>query len=268
MIAADLPTSDDNQHRLLPSHPSVPEPTTDDLPVLLVGDVHGDLERLFPAIARYDPHQWHTIFVGDLVDGREFGVGALRYARDRPNTTVLLGNHEVAMLAALEDRQNRGEAFLRWMGIGGQLHDLQELAGDEPLQAWVRERKMLTLLPDRTLVQHSDNDGLGRLIEPYQEDPVPAINAAARAALASHDYQTLWDLLSPQHVFEQQPLRLAHWLEWTGARRVVHGHTPHRERAPRVYAGSRAINIDGGLARRNRWLGRGPAGASVAPLPP
>lgn len=245
-----------------------PEPTSQDLPVLLVGDVHGDLQRLFPAIVRYDPRHWHTVFVGDLVNGREFGVGALRFARDRPNTTMLLGNHEVAMLAALDERRTRGEAFLRWMGIGGQLHDLQELAGDEPLQAWLRERPVLTLLPDRTLVQHCDNDGLGRLADHHEPDPLKAINAAAREALAAHQYQDLWDLLTPQHVFEQQPLRLAHWLERTGARRVVHGHTPHRERAPRVYAGGRAINIDGGLARRSRWQGRGPAGASVAPLPP
>ncbi|MBO0701843.1 MAG: metallophosphoesterase [Candidatus Dormibacteraeota bacterium] len=244
------------------------EPTTRDLPVLLVGDVHGDLQRLFPAIVGYDPQRWHTVFVGDLVDGREFGVGALRFARDRPNTTVLLGNHEVAMLAALDDRRTRGEAFVNWIGMGGQVHDLQELAGDEPLQAWLRERPMLTLLPDRTLVQHSDNDGLGRLLDHQDGDAVEAVNAAARATLAAHDFQTLTDLLSPQHVFEHQPLRLAHWLERTGARRVVHGHTPHRERAPRVYAGGRAINVDGGLARRSRWHGRGPAAASVAPLPP
>jgi hypothetical protein len=249
-------------------HATVTAPTRHDLPVLLVGDVHGDLQRLFPAIAGYDPQQWHTVFVGDLVNGREFGVGALRFARDRPNTTVLLGNHEVAMLAALDDRQNRGEAFLRWMGIGGQLHDLQELAGDEPLQAWLRERPMLTLLADGTLVQHSDNDGLSRLLDGQTGDTIDAVNAAAREVLAARDYQTLWDLLGPQHVFEQQPLRLAHWLDRTGARRVVHGHTPHREREPRVYAGGRAINCDGGLARRGRWQGRGPATASVAPLPP
>ena len=246
----------------------MPEPTSDDLPVLLVGDVHGDLQRLFPAIVRYDPERWHTVFVGDLVDGREFGVGALRFARDRPNTTVLLGNHEIEMLAALDDRKTRGEPFLRWVGIGGQLHDLQALAEDEPLQSWLKQRPMLTLLPDRTLVQHSDNDGVGRLIDHQTADTVDAVNAAAREVIAAGDYQTLWDLLSPQHVFEQQPLRLAHWLERTGARRVVHGHTPHRERSPRVYAGGRAINVDGGLARRGRWQGRGPAGASVAPLPP
>jgi len=69
-----------------------------DLPVLIVGDVHGDLERLFQALKPYPAEAWRTVFVGDLVDYGLFGVGALRFARDRPNTTVLLGNHEVAMM--------------------------------------------------------------------------------------------------------------------------------------------------------------------------
>ncbi|MFZ0214978.1 MAG: metallophosphoesterase [Candidatus Dormiibacterota bacterium] len=237
------------------------------LPVLVVGDVHGDLQRLFGALRPYPADEWRTVFVGDLVDGREFGVGALRYARDRPNSTMLLGNHEVAMLGALADRADRGQAFVRWAGIGGQLHDLEELAGDEPLQAWLRTRPALLLLRDGTLIQHADNDSLGRLVEDEPADLVTAVNTGVRNALEAARYDLLWDLLLPQHVFERQPLRLAHWLERTGARRVVHGHTPHRERAPRVYASGRAINFDGGLARRNRWQGRGPYAASVGPLP-
>ena len=64
------------------------------LPVLIVGDVHGDIERLFTALKPYPAAEWRTIFLGDLVDYGMFGVGALRYARDRPNSDVLLGNHK------------------------------------------------------------------------------------------------------------------------------------------------------------------------------
>src|SRR6266852_2530174 len=98
----------------------------ENLPVLIVGDVHGDLERLFQALRSYPADQWHTVFVGDLVDYGMFGVGALRYARDRANTTVLMGNHEVAMLWALRDPARIGF----WMSIGGQEHDLAELTRD------------------------------------------------------------------------------------------------------------------------------------------
>src|SRR5213078_3315625 len=55
----------------------------DDLPVLIVGDVHGDIERLFQALKPYPADEWHTIFLGDLVDYGMFGVGALRFAHDR-----------------------------------------------------------------------------------------------------------------------------------------------------------------------------------------
>ena len=58
----------------------------DHLPVLIVGDVHGDLQRLFAALKPYPDDQWRTIFLGDLVDYGDFGVGCLRFARDRPQT--------------------------------------------------------------------------------------------------------------------------------------------------------------------------------------
>jgi hypothetical protein len=243
---------------------------SDDLPVLIVGDVHGDLERLFQALKRYPADRWRTIFVGDLVDGCPFGVGALRYARDRLNSSVLLGNHEVLMLAALAERQSgeRGPRLTSWLGVGGQLHDLAELARDEPLQAWVRERPAVLRLEDGTLVQHSDSDNYARLLDRDDTDPVASTNAAFRKALEDGEFDLLWDLLSPQHIFERQPMRLSSWLGRTGARRVVHGHTPHGRPEPYVYASGRAINFDGGLARRNPRRKPSPLRASVGPLDP
>jgi hypothetical protein len=54
------------------------------------------------------------------------------------------------------------------------------------------------------------------------------------------------------------------------ARRIVHGHSPHRGRQPEAYHDGKAIGYDGGLSRYyggRRTRGRGGAGASVAPLP-
>src|SRR5260370_19479779 len=125
------------------------------LPVLIVGDVHGDLERLFQALRSYPADQWHTVFVGDLVDYGMFGVGALRYARDRANTTVLMGNHEVALLWALRDPTRVGF----WMSIGGQEHDLAALARDPALQSGLRERPPLVRLPHGALIPHCGHAG-------------------------------------------------------------------------------------------------------------
>ena len=234
-----------------------------DLPVLIVGDVHGDLQRLFAALKPYPPAGWHTIFLGDLVDYGDFGVGALRLARDRPNSDVLLGNHEVAMLWALRDPAQVG----LWVGIGGQPHDLTELARDEPLQQWLRERPALVRLSDGTLLQHCGNDDCLELIAIDDPDPVAAINARVRDLLASGGEARLWEVMSGRSAFATQPERLDRWLELTGSRRVVFGHTPHRSPRPERYHGGKAINFDGGLSRTHRLHRSGsPLGATVAPL--
>src|ERR1700682_4299230 len=132
-----------------------------DLSILIVGDVHGDLERLFSALKPYPADVWRTIFLGDLVDYAPFGVGALRYARDRANSAVLLGNHEVAMLWALRDPARIGF----WIGIGGQRHDLDELAKDPPLPGWVCRRPVLVRIADGTLAQHCGSDTYAKLLE-------------------------------------------------------------------------------------------------------
>jgi hypothetical protein len=229
-----------------------------DLPVLIVGDVHGDLERLFAALKPYPATEWHTIFLGDLVDYGMFGVGALRFVRDRPNSDVLLGNHEVAMLWALRDPTRVGF----WVSIGGQEHDLAELRRDEPLQHWMRDQPALTRLPDRTLVQHCGNDAYLEL-----GSSVESINERTRDLLAGGQEGTLWDLLSGANVFEAQAARLDRYLGLMNARRVVFGHKPHRGSRPAVYHGGKAINFDGGLSRGHRRHRRdAPVTASVGPL--
>ncbi|MDQ6919214.1 MAG: metallophosphoesterase [Candidatus Dormibacteraeota bacterium] len=234
------------------------------LPVLIVGDVHGDLERLFKALKPYPAESWRTIFLGDLVDGGPFGVGALRYARDRPNSEVLLGNHEVMMLWTLRDRSR----LSFWSGLGGELHDLRELGGDPDLQKWLRRRPVLLELEDGTLVQHSDNDLYARLLKVGAPDRVEAINDEAGRLLESGGESELWDILSPGKVFRENRGRLERWLATMEARRLVHGHKPHQSKTPDSYADGLAIDFDGGLSRygKNRYKRLQPVEASVAPL--
>jgi hypothetical protein len=242
----------------------VPGTSERDLPVLIVGDVHGDLERLFQALKPYPASEWRTIFLGDLVDYGPFGVGTLRFARDRAHSVVLLGNHEVAMLSAVRDPARVGF----WIGIGGQEHDLGELANDVALQQWMRERPALVRLPDHTLVQHCGSDSYAILLEKEVTDPVAAINSRVRDLLVGGGEAKLWDLLSGKNIFPNQPLRLDRWLELTGTRRVIFGHNPHRNSRPEVYHEGRAMNFDGGFSRfHSKFQRRSPLGASVAPLP-
>ncbi len=234
-----------------------------DLPYLIVGDVHGDLERLFEALKKYRADEWHTVFLGDLVDYGMFGVGALRYARDRPNSTVLLGNHEVAMLWALRERQRIGW----WISIGGQPHDLDELARDPDLQGWLRARPAIVKLGDGTLAQHSGHDGYALWLHHGGNGAVDEVNGHVRELLTGGDERELWDVLSARNVFQHQPMRLQSWLQATNSRRVVFGHNPHRGAAPERYHGGAAINFDGGFSRGHRNHQRSsPLAATVAPL--
>jgi calcineurin-like phosphoesterase family protein len=233
------------------------------LPILIAGDVHGDLERLFEALKPYPADEWRTIFLGDLVDFGLFGVGALRYARDRANSTVLLGNHEVAMLWALREPARAGW----WIGIGGQQHDLDELARDVELQSWLLTRPAMVRLPDHTLVQHRGSDSYANLIARDEPDVVTAVNERVRDLLTNGGESTLWDELSGPNIFHTQPKRLELWLERTCSRRVVFGHNPHGASQPQSYHGGKAINFDGAFSHAHRlFRRRSPAGASIAPL--
>jgi len=237
----------------------------DDKPILIVGDVHGDLERLFQALKPYPPDAWRTIFLGDLIDYGPFGVGALRYARDRANSVVLLGNHEVAMLWALRDATRIGF----WMGIGGQRHDLDELTRDPSLQEWMRARPALIRLPDGTLAQHCGSDAYAALFEKSAPDPIDGINARVHDLLSGEGEPQLWETLSGRNVLPNQPERLDRWLELTRSRRVVFGHNPHQSSRPEMYYGGKALNFDGGFSRFHMKFRRHtPPGATVAPLPP
>ena len=234
-----------------------------ELPVLIVGDVHGDLERLFQALKPYPAAEWHTVFLGDLVDSGMFGVGALRYARDRANSSVLLGNHEVAMLWALRDPTRIGW----WISLGGQRHDLEELARDAALQEWMRDRPALMKLADGTLAQHCGNDAFVSLIDIGNSEPLGAINAHVRDLLRHEGEAELWDLLSGPNVFDAQPMRLERWLEITGSRRVVFGHKPHGGPVPQSSHDGRAINFDGAFSRsHSKYRRASPMSATVAPL--
>jgi hypothetical protein len=232
------------------------------LPILVVGDVHGDLERLFEALKPYPADRYRTIFLGDLVDGGPFGVGALRYARDRPNSETLIGNHEALMLAALDNQQQ----FQRWIMSGGERHDLEELRRDGRLQEWLRARPAMVELDDGTLLQHADNDGYWDLAGSGSAE---SINAVFLQMLGEpgHEHE-VWDALTQRGMFKRMPGRLRRWLERTGASRVVHGHTPHRGTRPEIYAEGRAINFDGGLGRygKSRYHRLQPVQASVARL--
>ena len=250
------------------------------LPVLIVGDVQGDHERLAGALAAFPEDKVETVFLGDFFTGGRPGEAgghkAARIAMERRHSRAILGNHDLLVLALIEERRVGG-ARLRardgellesvWQRRRGDPADLEALADDAEMEAWLRGLPVMLLLDDGTLVQHTDDDDYSAL-----GDSVEAVNRAAAGLLSQEPGGVVLLLrhLIGRRAFEDRA-RLEEHLRRFGARRVVHGHTPHWKNGPDVRQGGRVIGFDGRFSRhwgRNPGEDAGPIGATVALLPP
>lgn len=248
---------------------------------LIVGDVQGDVGRLLEALETYPEDEVDTVFLGDFFQGGEPGAGggaaAARVAMRRRNTRAVLGNHDLFLLVMLE-RSRGADQFGAWrtrdgldiedlwLSRRGDWADLDAVASDPELEAWLRVTPFLVMLEDGTLAQHTDDDRYAEI-----GPTVESVNATAREWLSATGgaFQSLRYTIG-RHGFEDAD-RLQRYLAHFGAGRVVHGHTPHWNDEPVVFHAGRALGYDG---RFSRFWGRaegeepGPIGATVALLPP
>jgi hypothetical protein len=247
---------------------------------LIVGDVQGDVERLEEALQPFPEDEVDTVFLGDFFQGgrpgRGGGAAAARLARSRRNSRAVLGNHDLFLLAVLERRRGveppepwraRDPAELEalWLHRRGDWADLDAVDADPELEEWLRRLPFLILLEDGTLVQHTDDD----LYADLGAD-VDAVNATAREWLATPGgvFTAVRTLFGRRAFVERRRLDL--YLDHFGARRVVHGHTPHWENGPTVGHDGRLWGFDGRFSRywsRDEGELFGPIGATVALLP-
>jgi hypothetical protein len=248
---------------------------------VIVGDVQGDVDRLRQALGGYPEDEVDTVFLGDFFQGGEPGAGggaaAAQLAMGRRNSRSVLGNHDLFLLVMLE--RSRGGDQLGawrtrdglsiedlWLSRRGDWADLNAVAADAALEAWLRGLPFLVELEDGTLAQHTDDDRYAEI-----GTTVDAVNSAVHAWLATRGgaFQSLRYTIG-RHGFDD-PERLQRYLDHFGASRVVHGHTPHWDDEPVSMRGGLAVGYDG---RFSRFWGRaegeepGPIGATVAILPP
>ena len=137
--------------------------------VYAIGDVHGRLDLLLPLLARIRDDiaargdvDDHVVLLGDLVDRGAYSAETIEYAASQlPSFAtfhVLMGNHEEAMLRALDPAEDRSENL--WVKFGG--HETlasygvpaaalgEELPPVELLRRYIpeRHRRFLESLPD------------------------------------------------------------------------------------------------------------------------
>ncbi|MEA2616529.1 MAG: hypothetical protein QOE72_2312, partial [Chloroflexota bacterium] len=133
------------------------------------------------------------------------------------------------------------------------------------LEAWLRGLPLMLRLDDGTLVQHCDDDAYARL-----GDDVDTVNARAREALTEPGgaWTVFWHTVG-RRAFDDDTERLDRHLARFGARRMVHGHTPHCGDQPSARHDGRLWGFDGCFSRywNDDGSGAGPVGATVALLP-
>lgn len=248
----------------------------------VVSDVHGHRAELVEALAAaglVDAHGSWTggdavlSFLGDFFDRGPDGVGVVdlamslqREAADHGGRVqALLGNHEILALGmhrfgdavADPDLGPLGTFARSWRLNGGRRHDQERLTAEHV--AWLSGLPAL-IQAGPYLLMHSDTTEYL-----HWGESVEAVNAAAAAALGSGEIERHWDWwvrLTSRYDFaagigdDDGAAVTADLLERLGGQMVVHGHSiistltgqaSWEVTGPLLYAGGRALDIDGGL---------------------
>ena len=212
----------------------------------VIGDIHGDYERMLEVVGGVDPEA-ALVVVGDYFDRWDHAIEAVHWLMRRPNTTALLGNHDALILGVVEETLHgtEGRNTENWLWNGGKVEDLRRLMVEPEALDWLRARPAMVRLGD-TLVQHSDSP----VYLTYGAD-LDSINRSVEQRLVSRDPDALFglfaDLCRRRQFYSAQLLH--DYLEVFGAKRLVHGHTPHTQPQAISMFGGSLINVDGAMSR-------------------
>ncbi|MBB4687989.1 metallophosphoesterase [Amycolatopsis jiangsuensis] len=243
----------------------------------VVGDVHGHRDALVDALraeglvdgdGTWTGEQDRLCFLGDFTDRGPDGVGVIDLVRDLQeqaadaggSVQMLLGNHEILLLGMYHfgDRAVPSDfgprSFARSWEINGGLLSDQDRLTPEHIE-WLTERPLMALADDH-LLMHSDT------LE-YLDwgDDLESINASVHEILTGNDLAAWWDVwrrMTTRYAFRgpDGEDNAQHLLDALGGTRIVHGHSviadqlgihPTQIEAPYLYAGGKALGIDGGL---------------------
>lgn len=249
-----------------------------DGPVFVIGDVHGQLEKLIALLRDGGligaDWSWRggtsaLWLMGDLVDRGPDGIAvidlAMRLQREAAmaggRVGVLFGNHDGLLVgtARFGERPlaDHGWTFRgAWLQNGGALADLERLTPEHV--RWLTSLPAMTRVGD-TLLVHAD-----ALFYLHYGGTIDEVNRAFAALLHSDD-ALRWDRLmgefSEHRAFVDGAAgaeRAATFLCRFGGRQLVHGHSPISAitrqppvevREALVYADGLCVDVDGGMYR-------------------
>ena len=192
---------------------------------------------------------------GDLVDNGPDGIGVIEFlmrlqSESDGRVRVVIGNHDIQLLAA---RRFGDEMLEAWLDTGGVQSDLEKLS--EAHVEWLSALPAMVSV-DGALVLHAD-----AMFYAEYGNTLDEVNAAFGNILHSDDLQRWQRLLEQFHehrafVGDDGQSHLENFLGTFGSERLVHGHTPiarmldlepESVNEAYVYCGGRCINVDPGI---------------------
>jgi hypothetical protein len=246
--------------------------------VHVIGDVHGEFEKLRDLLRgaelmdKDNDETWSgadsTLWLmGDLVNHGPDGIGAVELvmrvqqqaARAGGRVQVLLGNHDVLLLAAhrFGTRPIPGsEKSFRdhWQESGGQAADLERITPHHV--RWLSSLPAMAREGDH-LLAHAD-----ALLYTRYGQSIAQVDQAVTGLLQSDDAASWFRLLdefNEHQAFADATAgadRAGAFLRHFGGRQLVHGHTPITKmtgqppeavREPLLYASGQCLNVDPGM---------------------
>lgn len=240
-----------------------------DTTVYIVGDIHGQLERLTELLRAEglisSDGAWtgggaHLWLMGDFLDRGPHGIEALDFVMRLQQEAIeaggqvdsLLGNHDLLTLGAL---RFRGLFLINHQRNGGDVNDLKRMTTDHA--KWLAARPAMARI-GFNLLAHADTDAYLR----YGRT-VTQVNRRINQLLAApdeHEWDALLEAISERHAFDETTdrgsQRIVPFLVTFGAKRLIHGHTPisyvsgqpaSEISQPWIYCQERCVNVDAGL---------------------
>jgi len=198
--------------------------------IYVMSDIHGYYTRYESVMEQIQLQDSDHLYVlGDCIDRFPDGLAILDELVAKPNVTVLLGNHEYMMLAALTQKSSDSEEQWIWYRNGGDItHDYLNKRPKE------YQKRVLDIIRSLPLNAEVECNGIKYLLVhgwPYGHNPRGM----------DLKYEAVWRRIDPYSTMPE-------------GKTIIFGHSPtdrYQQGYPmRIYYGKQMIGIDCGCAYR------------------
>ncbi len=246
----------------------------------IIGDVHGQYEKLVALLRSENlitPQlDWAMgdatlCFMGDYFDRGPNGVGVVEFiihlqqqaSQQGGIVHALLGNHEVAFLAAYRfgDHRQSKPFFTNWLDMGGVMDDMQHITPEQI--HWLSHLPAMLLVDNRLLI-HADSSiytAYGASVEEVNNNITHLLNSDDDVQWHKllRQFRQRYEFLPFNWHGEKQPQGLARaqaFLTIYGGVQIVHGHlpvfrltnqAPEEVTEPYIYADGLCVDVDPGM---------------------